>query len=531
MRRRVEAAVPEAAPRADQAMHDAILDAQRKVGNGAMARWLRRADSGFTQGKLRIAAADDPAEREADRVAAAVSSGAVAPTTSAASPSTVRVKCGVGAPAQPAVSAASGGVPLPADVCAYFEPRIGHDLGQVRLHTDTAAAQSARAVHAMAYVIDRDIVFGSGQYAPHTCAGRKLLAHELTHVVQQHGGIGEGPVLQRQLRPETQLERDLREREARLAELRWRIQEEQDRFVQSRVRQSAQRSEQQFAARARVEASVASRPPVLSEYNREMIRRAVRIEQTESVVRFVATMQITFLQLNEADGRQRAARETPRIAQAIRDICTVQFARGAYRGVTFTIEPQITYRPATEVRDPNAFQIEVRGPDDDPSWTDWVNGVIHLALSHLDRDRVRVVGHEVFHLFAQFDTYGPLPNPRLAHQHLVVGRQDPRGRPDPLGLTDPVVLQNWLRQGWITQAEFDRQIASAPAWEEDVEQIVRALGVSDPEHFRGQQAALRTSLRESHLGEASIEWLDMVQESLRLDREIRALRRQQGEQR
>jgi hypothetical protein len=68
----------------------------------------------------------------------------------------------------------------------------GYDFGDVRIHTGARAAQSARAVNATAYTVGRDIVFGAGQYAPNTARGRQLLAHELTHVVQQRGGRGEG---------------------------------------------------------------------------------------------------------------------------------------------------------------------------------------------------------------------------------------------------------------------------------------------------------------------------------------------------
>jgi hypothetical protein len=66
-------------------------------------------------------------------------------------------------------------------------PRGGYDFSHVRVHTDARAAESARAVNALAYTVDRDIVFGAGQYAPETAQGKRLLAHELTHVVQQHG--------------------------------------------------------------------------------------------------------------------------------------------------------------------------------------------------------------------------------------------------------------------------------------------------------------------------------------------------------
>jgi len=64
-------------------------------------------------------------------------------------------------------------------------PRFGHDFSNVRVYTDTKAAESARAVNALAYTVGRNVVFGVGQYAPETSTGKKLLAHELAHVVQQ----------------------------------------------------------------------------------------------------------------------------------------------------------------------------------------------------------------------------------------------------------------------------------------------------------------------------------------------------------
>jgi hypothetical protein len=67
----------------------------------------------------------------------------------------------------------------------FFEPRFGYDFSKVRVHTDATAAESARAVNAVAYTVGRNVVFASGQYAPDTEPGRALLAHELTHVRQQ----------------------------------------------------------------------------------------------------------------------------------------------------------------------------------------------------------------------------------------------------------------------------------------------------------------------------------------------------------
>lgn len=79
----------------------------------------------------------------------------------------------------------SPGQPLDPATRAFFEPRFGYDFSQVRLHTDAKAAQSARALNALAYTVGRNVAFGTGQYAPGTVGGAKLLAHELTHVAQQ----------------------------------------------------------------------------------------------------------------------------------------------------------------------------------------------------------------------------------------------------------------------------------------------------------------------------------------------------------
>jgi hypothetical protein len=76
----------------------------------------------------------------------------------------------------------------------YMEPRFGHDFGNVRVHTDPKAAESARAVNALAYTVGSDVVFGTGQFSTGTDRGRKLIAHELAHTVQQGAGVP-GPKL------------------------------------------------------------------------------------------------------------------------------------------------------------------------------------------------------------------------------------------------------------------------------------------------------------------------------------------------
>jgi hypothetical protein len=123
----------------------AVLDLQRTAGNAAVAQLL----------------ADDQAE-----------SGARSPVLD--------------------VVGQGGGTPLDAATRATMESGLGADFGDVRVHTDGASAESARAVQAHAYTVGNDVVFQSGLYQPGTADGQRMLAHELTHVVQQRSGPVDG---------------------------------------------------------------------------------------------------------------------------------------------------------------------------------------------------------------------------------------------------------------------------------------------------------------------------------------------------
>lgn len=81
------------------------------------------------------------------------------------------------------------GAALTREVRNHFEPRFGHDFSQVKVHTDATAARSAQSINAHAYTFGNNIVFNSGRFSPATDSGSKLLAHELTHVVQQSGMV------------------------------------------------------------------------------------------------------------------------------------------------------------------------------------------------------------------------------------------------------------------------------------------------------------------------------------------------------
>jgi len=81
------------------------------------------------------------------------------------------------------------GRPLESGNREFFESRFNADFGDVRVHTDKRAAESARSIDALAYALGRNIVFAPGQYAPGTTQGRRIIAHELAHVLQQNDGV------------------------------------------------------------------------------------------------------------------------------------------------------------------------------------------------------------------------------------------------------------------------------------------------------------------------------------------------------
>jgi hypothetical protein len=149
---------------------------QQTIGN--------RATGAFIQARLDSIPPDGSPEQSADGAANQLMSlravAPIQPTSSAGAVDSHSDSAGI--------EPVSGtGQPLSESSRAFFEPRFGSDFNQVRVHTGSNAAESARSVNARAYTFGRDIVFGAGQYAPGSESGDRLLAHELAHVVQQEG--------------------------------------------------------------------------------------------------------------------------------------------------------------------------------------------------------------------------------------------------------------------------------------------------------------------------------------------------------
>ncbi len=192
-----------------------LAGVQQNAGNLAVQRLFA---AGALQTKLSISRPGDPYEREADGVADEVmhapapllarkcasceSTGSSCASCAAGPEETIQRKSASSEDTTGrsdgirSIYTADAGAPLSHETRALMEPRFGADLSRARVHSDSRAAESARSVDALAYTVGRDIVFGAGQYAPRTSAGQKLLAHELTHFLQQ-SSAGFQPMLQR----------------------------------------------------------------------------------------------------------------------------------------------------------------------------------------------------------------------------------------------------------------------------------------------------------------------------------------------
>jgi Domain of unknown function (DUF4157) len=195
---------------------NSIVGLQQSAGNQAMLGLL---SSGAIQAKLRVSHPGDADELEADRVADRVVSSTDQPTIHrkckcegggascpACEEEEVEEAKGIHRKAKPASSdsgavradflpSSSPGQPLDSSIRSSMEPHFGRDFGDVRIHADAEADEAARQIDAVAFTHGSDIYFGKGIYNPTSGEGRRVLAHELTHVVQQgrRGNLSPGP--------------------------------------------------------------------------------------------------------------------------------------------------------------------------------------------------------------------------------------------------------------------------------------------------------------------------------------------------
>ena len=201
---RADHAIPESPPAEHGGLFpDSAADAFRPSGHDFSRITIHPPAPLTIQSKLVVNAPGDVHEAEAERISLdvmrmpavqlqrACPCGGRCPECRARADGLQARRVQAGAPASIAAPPivhevlAGPGRPLEPSVRDFMEPRLGHDFSRVRVHTDEKAAESARAVDALAYTAGRNLVFDAGRYEPGTPAGRQLLAHELAHTIQQ----------------------------------------------------------------------------------------------------------------------------------------------------------------------------------------------------------------------------------------------------------------------------------------------------------------------------------------------------------
>ncbi|HET9712273.1 MAG TPA: DUF4157 domain-containing protein, partial [Pyrinomonadaceae bacterium] len=165
---------------------------------------------GGVQAKLTVSQPGDPFEQEADQVADRVMRMEVQRKCTGCEEEEEKLqrkeqgsdsKAVETAPSLVNETLTSPGAPLDSTTRTYMEQRFGHNFDNVRVHTGGQADSAARQINSLAFTLGNDVVFREGQYAPHSNEGRRLLAHELTHVVQQSGGSASHAIQRQEAKP------------------------------------------------------------------------------------------------------------------------------------------------------------------------------------------------------------------------------------------------------------------------------------------------------------------------------------------
>jgi hypothetical protein len=319
--------------------------------------------------------------------------------------------------------------------------------------------------------------------------------------------------------------------------------------LEERERESLARGRERLKAEARSESAA----PHLwgGTFAGKRIRQAASAALSGTTATVTANIRIAYLALADEKAKQQAAIDIPRIEAAIRDVWQVDIANGDYAGVKFQLVPRISWVSRSAPEPTDAFLIQVRAPDKEPSSGDAVHGLVSLAPAHLEGSRIVVVAHELAHVFGFVDAYLTMKTPgkrnKAATTQASVGRFDPAGRPDLLGMIDPVWLERWRKEGAITEEQRKRQSQPVHVWEEDATIVLRTLGLAPPprprptpesEDFdpeveldrirREGETKLGRIRQKTEKAENSLEWLELTEQILSLEREEKELRAKLG---
>lgn len=391
----------------------------------------------------------------------------------------------------------SSGQPMPDNSRHFFESRFGHDFSKVRLHTDSVAAKSAQSINALAYTSGNNIVFNSGQYSPESNSGKKLIAHELKHVVQQQNSKQGGTTINRQ--PVNtpynkalveQSKRRLKVLQPRLDYLKSReTQIEIDKVHAAADRKSLDENSSQIGWQATERQE---------EFNfSKMNKGAFDISVTGDAVVFNVRFQAYFLDpKNKKFGQLKKS-----LTDGIALVWNQTLSGSTFGGRKFSVVPDISLINSLSERKADHWLIEVRKGDQDPAIhqgcnfpapvpgtptaiTDTLcdNGVMNLPPLHVGKPGI--IGHELLHLFGLLDRYMILSQPSAKKGGKpkvdLSKTRETGGRKDPLGAEDGTVLSEDLNYILLKLGVFDQEksqgLAELPIVQKEVwrlEKIVK----------------------------------------------------------
>ena len=187
---------------------------QRTISDGDCSKCRYEPTTSSARGTIRVSLPGDRQEREADQVAESIMRRPSSLLTAALNegklplsdesimrhpsslPTAALNEGNLTLPDHPTLGN-SPGAPLPSSIREFMEPRFGTDFSRVRIHTDHEAAQLSHQLNAQAFTVGADIYFGADRFHPETQAGKTLLAHELTHVLQKRAGTVSPHLIQR----------------------------------------------------------------------------------------------------------------------------------------------------------------------------------------------------------------------------------------------------------------------------------------------------------------------------------------------
>jgi len=341
----------------------------------------------------------------------------------------------------------------------FMESKFGYDFGDVEIHNDSQANESSSQLNALAYTHGGHIVFGKGQYQPHTHTGKQLLAHELTHVIQQSNS-GTDPVIQRDPDPKRQQTPQDRQAvalaKARLAKLEPLLNQAEAGSLSIEADKLRTLSDRKRLDDNAADLAMPAKRQLEEEHLAKLNRLPINIIQSGTDIVFEVKFQVFF---EDPSMKSRFDDVKNNVMAGIKMVWDQTIATGVFSGRKFSIKPTFTLIDDRSARDHNFWLINVRttnkgkvaypgckldepGPDFPTSVTDPMcdGGVMSIPPLHITMPDV--LGHEMLHLFGLVDRYFTT----ISEVEVMVGKKKTKkkvleseqtretfGRKDPLG--------------------------------------------------------------------------------------------------